>query len=426
MTPHRLVAMFAARLHSPSSPAPPSAATATAKTTGGHGNSANAPGHQQAVEPGGCAVRPRRNAATPAAPDKHAAKGGQAPGKQSSTSPSQPRRAEATLRASSLRTTRRTTPTRRRPRTRRSSTATGRPPARSQRRPASVTRRFTGREQQPHKTMCGPHEVDVHALKHKAAKCGAAESAAGHEEKVKVEKVELAAAKSKETEAAKSESRAVSESAHRHVTYLPRNGLQLEPVCDHLPSASGVFHAANPPSGWPRHCPAVSRSRTGVSPRTGTRPARRSNNACMAVHRRTRPSPSRRVIGGGRLGLVPCRTHRQRGRERAGRVGSCGAAAPTWRARPPQGAQGAVVALHPTRTKPSVACWVRRPDSGQRRFVAPALHGPAVVDLRPRAAALIAIGVAVRRRRKSHLTPTDHPGDERAAPRPPSSFPAGA
>ncbi len=32
---------------------------------------------------------------------------------------------------------------------------------------------------QPHKTMCGPHEIDVHALKAHAAKCAAAAAAAG-------------------------------------------------------------------------------------------------------------------------------------------------------------------------------------------------------------------------------------------------------
>src|SRR5882762_9905555 len=239
MTPHRLVAMLAA--------------VALAVFTGtafggngngkdnGHGNSANAPGHQQQSTPAAAPAASPATQPTPAAPDKHAAKqAAKHQGKQSSTSPSQPATGGSNAQGVKPSNT-----TKHNTYAKASSNQTkqygnGKTAGQiaTQAGFGNATLHGPGNSQ-PHKTMCGPHEVDVHALKHKAAKCGAAESAAATTKKVKVE---VAAAKSKETEAAKSESRAVSESAHRHVTICHATGSSSNPFVIISPSASGVFH----------------------------------------------------------------------------------------------------------------------------------------------------------------------------------------
>src|SRR3954451_15058267 len=123
---------------------------------------------------------------------------------------------------------------------------------------------------QPHKTACGTHEVDVHALKNKGSKCGGATSTSSgavaheskshvsksHESKVHVSKSheshvssshvskshvkDVEHVKVKQTE--KPESKGVSASAHLHVTICHATGSASHPFVVISPSASGVFH----------------------------------------------------------------------------------------------------------------------------------------------------------------------------------------
>ena len=78
---------------------------------------------------------------------------------------------------------------------------------------------------QPHKTMCGGHEVDVHALKHKGSKCGTTTPSTS----------------APATPPATSGS-SVSSSAHEHVTICHATGSSSNPYVRISPSASGVFH----------------------------------------------------------------------------------------------------------------------------------------------------------------------------------------
>jgi len=74
---------------------------------------------------------------------------------------------------------------------------------------------------QPHKTMCGGHEVDVHALKNKGSKCGSSETQSS------------SSAKSTNSQSAAS---------HEHVTICHATGSASHPFVMISPSASGVFH----------------------------------------------------------------------------------------------------------------------------------------------------------------------------------------
>src|SRR4051795_2730846 len=116
---------------------------------------------------------------------------------------------------------------------------------------------------QPHKTGCGSHEVDVHALKSNGSKCGATEKSheakahvstshqskvhVSHESKVHVSKSHESkshekAAEHVTVETEKSQTKGVSASAHLHVTICHATGSASHPFVVISPSASGVFH----------------------------------------------------------------------------------------------------------------------------------------------------------------------------------------
>lgn len=75
---------------------------------------------------------------------------------------------------------------------------------------------------QPHKTACGSHEVDVHALKHQSSKCASTQSSS--------------------TQTSSTQSAGVSASAQQHVTICHATGSATNPFVMISPSASGVFH----------------------------------------------------------------------------------------------------------------------------------------------------------------------------------------
>jgi hypothetical protein len=112
---------------------------------------------------------------------------------------------------------------------------------------------------QPHKTVACPggHEVDVHALKHKSAKCGTSHESKQAESKkadakksekaddAKSEKSEVKSQKTEEqkkVEEQKTETHGVAASAHAHVTICHATGSSSNPYVRISPSASGVFH----------------------------------------------------------------------------------------------------------------------------------------------------------------------------------------
>jgi hypothetical protein len=100
---------------------------------------------------------------------------------------------------------------------------------------------------QPHKTDCGRHEVDVHALAHKSARCAAEQSTAPaapkHASRSKSHVASTAHVGSKEHVKSTSHSSAgVSASAHLHVTICHATGSAAHPYVTISPSASGVFH----------------------------------------------------------------------------------------------------------------------------------------------------------------------------------------
>src|SRR2546421_8269373 len=185
MTPHRLVALLAAVVLA--------VFTGTAfggngnDNGAGHGNSANAPGHQQqASQPAAPAASPATQPA-PAAPDKHAAKqAAKHQSKQSSTSPSQPATGGSNAQGvKPSNTTKHNTYAKASSNQTKQygngktagqiATQAGQPDA---------TLHGPGNSQ-PHKTAACPggHEVDVHALKHKGGSCTSTESSSsnGHQ-----------------------------------------------------------------------------------------------------------------------------------------------------------------------------------------------------------------------------------------------------
>jgi len=98
---------------------------------------------------------------------------------------------------------------------------------------------------QPHKTSCGGHEVDVHALPH-GGKCGTATStpavvhaAQGHENQSSKGEEQSSSKSESKTE---SQTQGVSASAEQHVTICHATGSATNPFVRISPSASGVFH----------------------------------------------------------------------------------------------------------------------------------------------------------------------------------------
>jgi hypothetical protein len=99
---------------------------------------------------------------------------------------------------------------------------------------------------QPHKTDCGKHEVDVHALKNKGSKCAEEQSASSavstHQSKHEHVKAEAHVKSHVHVKVEQSGSKGVSESAHLHVTICHATGSSSHPFVVISPSASGVFH----------------------------------------------------------------------------------------------------------------------------------------------------------------------------------------
>ena len=91
---------------------------------------------------------------------------------------------------------------------------------------------------QPHKTSCGPHEVDVHALKHKA--CG--ETSKASAPKSKPEHADHASKPAEKREHATPKAVATPAPKMAHVTICHATGSSTNPYVRISPSVSGVFH----------------------------------------------------------------------------------------------------------------------------------------------------------------------------------------
>jgi hypothetical protein len=361
MTQHRLVAMLAAVALA--------LFTGTALAGGngngaGHGNSANAPGHQQqSSQPAGPAASPATQPAPAAAPAKHQSK----QSKQSSTSPSQPATGGSNSQGvkPSNTTKHNTYAKASSDKTKQYGNGKTAGQIATQAGYGNATLHGPGNSQ-PHKTAACPggHEVDVHALKHKGAKCSAVESTAATREKVKVAKVKVAKVKvakvkvevakveAKETEAAKSESHGVSESAHQHVTICHATGSSSNPFVMISPSASGVFHGHISHQGGRDIIPPFMFKGQVFSENWTAAGQAIFNNGCRAVvsssatesSSSAQPASSSSAASGGSVS----------GTAQVASAPAAGNAAPT-AASPASagGVKGAVVALRPTKTKPA-------------------------------------------------------------------------
>ena len=96
---------------------------------------------------------------------------------------------------------------------------------------------------QPHKTACAGHEVDVHALKSHASKCGSTGPQVEKKQSGEEHKPATAPAPTPApAPVTQSKSAGVSSSARAHVTICHATGSSTNPYVRISPSAAGVFH----------------------------------------------------------------------------------------------------------------------------------------------------------------------------------------